>query len=493
MRSKTSRSTELKRRAAVRASSLIPKKQSPSCDNIWHQLDDHQKRCVEFAVEKRTVGLFAQQGTGKTWIAAAVIERLQPMMTLVVVPLVNIETTWQALLGQHFNVVRSIDDALAWQKAWEVPCVLLLHYEAINPKLLKRLRRVAWGLIVYDESQRLKERGSRLSRNAGLLSASGEYRIALSGTPMDSEALDLWAQFRFIRPSLLGTWKEFEEQYLDPIDVDLTRYKKGSVMWHRAVKKMMIAKNKRGIRKEMLTTFIDTIRPYCTRVTNEVLHLKPMSFRLHRLVMRGSQRRAYDAMDTDMVVAWANVSAEHAGTKRMKLRQICGGFVINDDGEVIHLGNAKLSRLDYLMRTLPKPLAIYCQFTHEIEAIAKRATKHGRVRTLTGKDRKQRPEINRDFQKGLIDILVAQTKAGGVGIDLFRASNGIAYSLSESFIDSDQVWARLHRRGQENSVVWHLLITEDSVDSDQHKSLLSKSSKTERVLDQLKRRVTNVR
>ncbi|TXH19117.1 MAG: DEAD/DEAH box helicase [Hyphomicrobiaceae bacterium] len=488
MPSKTSRSNASKRKAAARVLSHLQTKPLTPSDTIWPQLDDYQRSVVEMAIKRKTLAAFAEQGTGKTWITAGVIERLRPSMSLLVVPLENIETTWQELLAKHFNVVRSLDDALAWQKAWAVPCVLLLHYQAINPKLLKRLRRVRWDLIVYDESQRLKDRGSRLSRNAALLSASGEYRLALSGTPMDRQPNDLWAQFRFIRPSLLGTWKEFEDRYLEPINIDLSKYKKGTVMWHRAMKRRMIALRRRPFNQAMMPQLVDTLRPYCVRVTKEVLNLKPVDFRVHPIILRGAHRAAYDAMDGRMVIDWANVTAQHAGTKRMKLRQICGGFVINDDGEVIHLGNAKLSRLTYLLRTLPKPVAVYCQFTHEIEAVASIARKQKwRTDTLTGADRKRRPDISRAFQAGKIDVLVAQTKAGGVGIDLFRASQGIAYSLSESFIDSDQVWARLHRRGQENTVTWHVLVVQDSVDSDQYKSLLSKSSATEHTLNHFKR------
>jgi SNF2 family DNA or RNA helicase len=79
------------------------------------------------------------------------------------------------------------------------------------------LKDVPWAGIVLDEAQNVKNPETKQSRAARSLSA--DYRIALTGTPVENHVGDLWAIMEFLNPGLLGSQAEFKEQFLKPIQL----------------------------------------------------------------------------------------------------------------------------------------------------------------------------------------------------------------------------------------------------------------------------------
>jgi len=459
---------------------------------LLKQLDEYQVEGVRLALSKKTALLYYEQGTGKTWIATAIAEQLQlkvgsDFSGLFIVPLVNKESTWAALFDRVLDsvmVCRDVEEFIAWKKAWATPAILLLHYEEVPPQI-KKLKKQRWTLCVYDEAQRLRERGTISSRKAGQLSKCSEYRVVLTGTPLDKSPIELWGQFRFVRPELLGAFKDFENRFMEPLEeIDLSRHRAGSFGRARALKRLMIAKSRRQFDWSKLNEFTALIRPYALRVENTVLDLPDYRIQKHWVQLRGKQRQYHREMEKTWVIEEIGVSAINKAVRNTKLHQICGGFVIDDEDVVHHVGNAKLSRLRYLMRTLPKPLPIFCAYSAEIAEVARLA---GPKTAIIEGGVKNHREIVERFQSGALDYLIVQNVAGGVGIDLFTASDLVIYSFRESFITFDQIIARVVRRGQENNVTIHLILAEESFDTQPLKSVMSKSQKTKRVLQPLRK------
>src|SRR5690606_24342346 len=86
-------------------------------------------------------------------------------------------------------------------KASPMPRLLLVNYESVNKKLRDRMKRFKWTLGFFDESQRLKARGTWSSR-IGASIKDCEYRFCLSGTPTDGDEIHLFGQLRFVVPTL---------------------------------------------------------------------------------------------------------------------------------------------------------------------------------------------------------------------------------------------------------------------------------------------------
>lgn len=465
--------------------------------SVYEKLYPYQRPAVDFVVSRPGAAMFLQQGTGKSWVTMGVIEKLMsPSFTaVVVVPLANIDTTWVKLMVEH------LPDDLTICRTWEEfksssgARLLLVNYEVLGDRRLKGGRKIRglihklknrhWSLVVYDESQRLKARGSQQSRDAAKFK-DVDHRLILSGTPVEQAPQDLWAQFRFALPDVFGTkWSTFEGRWLRP-----TGY-----MGYKL-----------EFRKEKLREFLKLIHPHVLRVTkDEVLDLPPLTFKKCGVSLLGEQARVYRDLEETMItqVDGREVIADMAITQLVRLQQVCGGFVRTNPtaderaatrqgkrprGAVVYVGEAKLRKLRTILASVERPVVVFCKYLEEIQQIVSDCESRGlSTGTIQGKHRKHRSRTIEAFQRGELDVLVCQIRSGGVGIDLFRANVAIVYSMSHSFIDFDQALSRIHRNGQTRPVTIYLIYILNAVDSDIYTLILSKQTVSEQVLRKRKR------
>ncbi len=437
---------------------------------LYEKLYGFQRIALDFALDQPNAALFFEQGTGKTWVTVAYVEALLQrrqnlsFRALIVVPLTNLETTWVPLLSQVVKVTRS------WKEFCNTPspCVLLTHYESM-PKLTKQITHQLWDLVVFDESQRLKARGTRQSRIAARIH-NADRRMILSGTPIEQAPQDLWAQFRFVAPMVFGPrWADFDEQFLRPC---------GYMGYDRR------------FRDELMPLFLSMIEPHILRVKkDQVLDLPPLTYVDAPATMYGYQNQVYRQLERDMVAVLKSgeVSAGLKITQLVRLQQVCGGFVVDDDGNISRVGRAKVRRVRALVRACEKPVVVFCKYREEIAQVAEAlAGDVGSIAIIDGKTRKTRTDVLSRFQRGEIDVLIAQVRTGGVGVDLFRSHNAIIYSTTFSFIDFEQAIARLHRHGQTHEVKVFLVYVEDSVDRGIFEAIIYKRKVSEFVLTRLR-------
>lgn len=445
------------------------------------------KPYIRQVLKLKTVGLFFEQGTGKTWITAGVIEKLlSPTFEgLVVVPLQNIETTWVKVLG-YINFMTL---CRTWEEFKKAPCprVLLIHWEKL-PQLDKKITRRKWTLVTLDESHKAKDRNSRQSRIVGRLN-DVEYRIGCTGTPFDdflNDPQQLWAQYRFIRPTLFGKkWGEFDSFYLYPTG------------WMG---------KKRKFRRTRLKRFLTKIEPYVIRVTlDEVLpDLPPAVVHWVPVNLLGEQARVYRELETYGIVTLKGgetVTADLKIVEDNKCHQVCGGFVYPDvveieegvfsDGEVVYVGRAKIRKLHTLLPRIELPAVIFCRYLPEIDQIGEELSEETdySLDVITGDyhSKKRRTQIIESFQAGELDVLISQVKTGGLGIDLYRSCNGIFYSTTFSYIDYDQALKRLRRDGQKRQVNIWIIYAVNTIDKIIYYRVSSKENASKYVFDYLKK------
>lgn len=478
---------------------LLPRaRRSPPSKHIYNRLDDYQVEACDLALDVKTAAILMEQGTGKTWVCGAIIEALADWLFtgLLVVSLQNLESTWVKFIREHLPQVKL---CRTWDEFRDTAGrrLLLIHYEAL-PAIIARVRKHAFSFIGFDEAHRLKNRSSLSSRTAAKLRSCAEYKLIMTGTPIDENPADLWAQFRFLNPDVFGErWADFADEYLTPIDADLEERlgeaRPGSMRWRMLMRQMNIAQGKREFDFDKIDQFNDAIEPWCIRIPKSVLKLPPMNVHRAEVVLRGEQRRLYDTLARDMItdVGDGTLTAPMRAVQLVKLHRICGGYVSDDSGEVHEVGRAKLRRLLTIMRRVRRPVVVFCRYLEEIAEIRSwlEATRGVRIETLTGRTKKRdRAALIADFQAGDIDVLVAQIKTGGVGIDLFRSSVAIFFSYWHSRIDYEQALARLHRRGQTRPVDVYLIVAVGTVDEDIHETILRKRRVTGKVLVELERR-----
>ena len=472
------------------------------------QLRPHQVRGVEAAVAIDGFAALFEQRTGKTWVTGAVLAVEIDLLTdvLLVGLLSNLESTWGKFLAEklpQYRVFRDVDEYIAHQKgffkAWgqRDKCILLINPEAITRKVLKKLRRIRWSRFIWDEAQRLKNRTSRSSRDAALIAKNSDRRLALTGTPMDRDPKDLWAIMRMVAVEVLGdVWKDFDADFLVQPTLDLT---KPMHMIQR--KKMMlayqIAKRKAPMRKDMMPEFARLISPHVMRITKEEAGIERAKIKVIKFDLDPQEDRKYRQLEKHMIVKHRGrvIKTPLKIVQIGKLQQITGGYIKDEEGEILQLGTTKRRQLRKAIQTYveDEPFVVFCKYVHEVHMVARMlrrmggegAELWGKVKDL--KRDKRRTRMLEDFQRGRYDWMVCQQRTGGVGVDLYRARKFFVYSMGHSFISYDQMVSRGDFLEQDQRANFFLLAVRQSIDTDIISAVKQKKSITELFYERLHR------
>lgn len=432
------------------------------------------------------------------------MEEIDAHEVLIVAPKTNIETTWEAALAEHlprYSVFREWEAYRDHQRKFTKQhghpdrCVLLTNYEAL-PKIVKKIKRRRWSLIVYDEIQRLKNRTSRNAGMAKTLSSCADHRVGLTGTPIDKTPVDLWSIMRFIEPDVLGgDWKTFDKRYLVQLKFDWRRAK-GTMKKRQLMMAARIKRSKPEFRPGRLEAFYDAVGPHIMHVSQRDMGMEPARVHQVPVMMFGRQERAYRQLEDEMVVKVGKktIITPLKIVQRLKMQQLTGGFITDEDKDLTVVGDAKARKLAVLLKRLKPPLVIFCKFKHEVELAEQLCREHSdRVALIWGKvkdtkTKKSRSDVLRAFQRGDLDYVVCQQRTGGVGVDLYYARKAIVYSMGHSWIDWSQMLSRLTFLDQEDAADFFLLGIPDTIDEDIYTALMEKRSVSEVTLERLAQR-----
>jgi len=301
---------------------------------VWYnKLYDKQKRAFEFITSRPATALFAVPGTGKTYVSMAVLERTSWRLALVVAPLTSLGVTWHPKLVtldgvRHFGRPQDARGDIKRSPRASYRRLILTNPEGLRASL-RWIAKLPIDVVIWDESQNIKNRNSINSRLARRL-RHVPRRIALSGTPLDTGQIDIWAQMRFVDHEVFGeNWQDFANEYC----------RKSGWMG----KEWVFSERKHD-------RFIDALKDHIFRLDDTFLGLKPLSVVPVPILLLGQQRFLYDKMFSDYLITLdgEDITANNAGARDVKLAQITGGAVLDRDGEPHATGEAKQRKLAHL-------------------------------------------------------------------------------------------------------------------------------------------------
>ena len=453
-----------------------------------HAAWGHQRRAYWSAQGKNAYLLAMDMGTGKSKVAIDLLQNSEDRMVLIGCPK-SVVGVWPREFSKHaFNpdawrVVAlrtgSTERNLALAKqaaalavAEKRRLVVVVNYEAAwRDSLGKWLKAQQWDTIIADESHRIKSPTGKASKFFGELTSRGRRRLALTGTPMAHTPLDIFAQYRFLDPTIFGaSYFSFKHRY-------------GAWGGYGGYQLVGII-NEADLNKRFYSI--------AYRVGKEVLDLPPVLPDINREVTLSPEaRKHYKAMADDFVT-WVRESDEgavvatNALTKLLRLQQITSGYLPDPEheGESVRVDTSKADALADILEDLDErePVVVFCQFRHDLDSIKEVAEKLGRrYGELSGRSQSG---LNKDAEmRDDIDIIGVQIQAGGVGIDLTRARYCIYFSMGYSLGNFLQSQARVHRPGQTRPTQYIYLIVPGSVDVAVVKALTSRKDAISAVLD----------
>lgn len=314
------------------------------------------------------------------------------------------------------------------------------------------LQSIQWLAVILDEAQNIKNPEAKQTQSIRKINA--EFRIALTGTPVENRLSELWSIMHFLNPGYLGARKSFRENFALPIE----RYHDEEAM--KQLKQLTAPFILRRVKTDPrvisdLPEKVET-KVYCT-LTEE-------------------QATLYEAVVQDVM----KQIEEEEGMKRrglvlsmmMQLKQIC-----NHPAQYLHqAGKADASlenrsgKLERLGELLEEVLAendralIFTQFAEMGEMLADYLPKAFGAATQFlhgGTSAKMRDQMVKRFQEDehAPPIFILSLKAGGTGLNLTRANHVFHFDRWWNPAVENQATDRAFRIGQKRNVQVHKFVT----------------------------------
>lgn len=353
--------------------------------------------------------------------------------------------------------------------------VAVINYESTwREGIFDALYKWDADMIICDESQRIKTHDAEQSKVMHKLGDQARYKLILSGTPVQNNAIDLYSQYRFLDPTVFGTnFYQFRNRY-----AIMGGFNRHQIVGYRDLDEL--------IQKEHSIAY---------RVTKEeALDLPEQTFLQRYITMTPKEKNLYDRLKRDSFAELENggqITAPTVLTKLLRLQQFTGGFLVADGAEKPELvSKGKLNALedildDYVLGA-GKKLVVFARFRPEIDLIAKLLEKKQIRYGLIYGDVKleDRGGIVQDFQTNPETmVFLAQIDTAGLGITLTAADTCVYYSVNFNYAAYSQSLARIHRIGQKNTCTYIHLITEHTVDETILRALAKKEDLAKTIVD----------
>lgn len=438
-------------------------------------------------------GLLFEMGCGKTLTAIAIagagyqmgkVERLlivAPTSVVAVWPkelqeYAKFKYTCKTLLGEKKQRIKQIDDLLKFP--FKALKVAVINYESTwRPEILEKLKEFDADMVIADESQRIKTYDAAQSKAMHELGDQARYKLILSGTPVQTAAIDIWSQYRFLDKTVFGdNFFKFRGRY--------------AIMGGYGNKKIVGYKDLEGlIKKEHSIAF---------RVTkDEALDLPEQAFETRKIQFSQKEKNLYERIKKDSYAeldGGGHITATTVLTRLLRLQQLAGGFLVQDDAQKPQLvSRAKLDALadiieDYVIGS-GKKLVIFARFIAEVKAIMELADKvlpkELKQVAIYGDIKKEdRGDIVKQFQEDPKTVLfIGQIDTAGTGITLTAADTCVYYSKNFNYATYSQSLSRIHRIGQRNCCTYIDLEIEGTIDELISKALSRKEDMAKTVVD----------
>ncbi|NHN26425.1 DEAD/DEAH box helicase family protein [Flavobacterium jejuense] len=348
----------------------------------------------------------------------------------------------------HFTRLNytGIDRKIKRKKLEKVDLVFTSYSSLL--KDINLLKILHFNFLIIDESQQIKNRNSKIYKAINTINA--EHKVSLSGTPIENSLSDLWSQMQFINPNLLSTYSFFESHFKKPIEKLFDTQK---------VKELK-----------------SLINPYLLRRTKSEVakDLPEISEQIFYSEMAEEQAKLYEneksIIRNYLIDKQINRIEQNSKISILnalsKLRQLANHPVMI--GEEIPSG--KFTDVSAYVETLlqaKQKILVFSSYTSHLKIYTDWCDANNTPYSLlTGntnvKDRES--QVN-NFQKDDSKLLFfISLKAGGVGLNLTKASYVILLDPWWNPFAELQAIGRAHRIGQENQVNVIRFIAKDTIE-----------------------------
>lgn len=303
--------------------------------------------------------------------------------------------------------------------------------------------------VILDESQAIKNPHSKRYKAVRLLQAYN--RIVLTGTPIENNTFDLFAQLNFLNPGLLGSMAHFKTTFSDKIDKE--KDEETSLLLSKIIAPFVLRRTKEDVAKELPEKTEDVI--YCE--------------------MGKDQRKVYDSFKDKYRDYLLNKIDENGVAKSQmyilegltKLRQICNSTALINEEE--DYGNFSIKTeilLEHIKeKTGHHKILVFSQFVKMLQIIKTRLDEeHISYEYLDGQTKDRQARVDNFQENKDVRVFLISLKAGGVGLNLTEADYVYIVDPWWNPAVENQAIDRCYRIGQNKKVMAYRMICKDTIE-----------------------------
>jgi len=366
--------------------------------------------------------------------------------------------------------------------------LFIIHYEALRV-LKKELIDLDFEMVIADEATQIKNHQAKQAKAAKKIGAKAKYKLELTGTPIWNRPVDIFSQYQFLDPFWFGnSFMVFKNTFL------MSGSGPGQAVGYKNLDEMTRRLYSIGIRfkKE------DCLKDLPQRI-----------YEPRRVEMTAEQKKLYEQAKEEFVVFIEDaqkqglpraIVIQNALVRLLKLQQICCGHAMDENRQLVEIPTNKpkevLGILDEIMGEPDKKVIIWCRFVHDIVTLySALADKYKCAKYYGGMKQEEKDAVMDEFrgkrkpdqswELGPTQILIAQIRTGGVGLDLWMSDTAIFYSVEWSLGVREQAEGRNFRKGSEihQSVTYFDIVCENSIEERILAELKSKKELSDLIME----------
>lgn len=328
---------------------------------------------------------------------------------------------------------------------------------------LDALRATEWDMVVLDEAQAIKNPESQVAQAA--YSLRGAFRVTVTGTPVENRLEELWSQFQFTNPGLLGSREQFRRRYSEVSPQDAPE---ATADLRRTIGPFILRRDKKSVAADLPPR------------TDVILHCE----------LDDQERTLYDALlqttrkeVAEQLAGGGNVMKALEALLRLRQaachRALVPGQTASNSSKLEVLCDA----LDEVTADGHKAL-VFSQWTGFLDLVEPHLRDRGITFNRLDGTTADRAGVVRAFQEASDgpSVMLLSLKAGGVGLNLTAADHVFLLDLWWNPAVEQQAADRAHRIGQQNPVFIHRLVSRNTVEEKILKLQASKRAVADAVL-----------
>lgn len=389
-------------------------------------------------------------GLGKTLQTITLLSAIYPkekQVSLIVMPK-SLLFNWENELKKfnpniscytYYENKRNLEEAQKYN-------LILTTYTVLRNEV-ERFRNISFNYVILDESQNIKNINSQSAK--AVMSLKAKNRLALSGTPIENNLSELYSLFKFLNPSMFGTFEEFNNNYIVPIQKESN--KEITVELKKKIYPFIL----RRLKKDVLTELPEKIEQTLFVDMNDE----------QKQLYEERRKFYYSTLKEQISANGMNKSQILILQAMTELRQIASIPESKSEDTIIS------PKRELLIETLLDVIAnghkvlIFANYLNAIDYISQDLEKEGIEHLIMTGSTKDRKEIVEKFQnQNRYKAFLITLKTGGIGLNLTAADFVFIFDPWWNKSAENQAIDRSHRMGQDKTVFSYKIIVKDTIE-----------------------------